>query len=315
MERPRYSWKEIENKLIDIAMEQFGIERSEVTLDSNFIDDLGADSLDGVEFIMEVEDEFDISIPEETAEQIVPPTIINGIRTFLENFPLEAREMVDTKILSFRLRPDISIAVALRLEDGSWTYADGETLLPSMLYVFIVSKWGPILRELEDIINDPKTKEKDLQMFFEEYPELISGDDYDVVVPQAIISRDDSSSWRADFVLAPVNQNEFCKIVELKLPNVPLVTKPHHGHIDFSSKIWHAIRQLRDYAQAFDDHKVRERFREKYQTDVYKPEMHLIAGRRWNFWWMDNIRQILRSTPVKIEDWPSVLDRLKRRYE
>ncbi|MFH2131523.1 MAG: acyl carrier protein [bacterium] len=61
---------EVESKVIAIIVEQLGIEESEVKLESNFIDDLGADSLDTVELVMAFEEEFDLEIPDEEAEKI-----------------------------------------------------------------------------------------------------------------------------------------------------------------------------------------------------------------------------------------------------
>ena len=60
----------IENKVIDIISEQMGADKSEITRETSFINDLNADSLDTVEFVMEFEDEFDMSIPDEEAEKI-----------------------------------------------------------------------------------------------------------------------------------------------------------------------------------------------------------------------------------------------------
>ncbi|MGI6190210.1 MAG: acyl carrier protein [Clostridiales bacterium] len=57
-------------KIRDIIVEQLGVEPGEVTPDSRFIDDLGADSLDIVELIMALEEEFDMEIPDEEAEKI-----------------------------------------------------------------------------------------------------------------------------------------------------------------------------------------------------------------------------------------------------
>ncbi len=54
-----------------IVAEQLMVELDEVTEDASFIEDLGADSLDTVEMIMEIEDEFGIEIPDEDAEKIV----------------------------------------------------------------------------------------------------------------------------------------------------------------------------------------------------------------------------------------------------
>lgn len=61
---------EIEAKVIDIVAEQMGVEKSEITRDTSFVNDLNADSLDTVELVMEFEDAFDTSIPDEEAEKI-----------------------------------------------------------------------------------------------------------------------------------------------------------------------------------------------------------------------------------------------------
>jgi acyl carrier protein len=57
-------------KVKKIIVEQLGVEEDEVTMESSFIDDLGADSLDIVELIMALEEEFDIEIPDSEAEKI-----------------------------------------------------------------------------------------------------------------------------------------------------------------------------------------------------------------------------------------------------
>lgn len=57
-------------KVKKIVVDQLGVEESEITMDSLFIDDLGADSLDIVELIMALEEEFDIEIPDSEAEGI-----------------------------------------------------------------------------------------------------------------------------------------------------------------------------------------------------------------------------------------------------
>ena len=62
---------EIQDKVVAIIVDKLGVDASEVTLESNFTNDLGADSLDTVELIMEFEKEFGLSIPDEKAENIV----------------------------------------------------------------------------------------------------------------------------------------------------------------------------------------------------------------------------------------------------
>ena len=61
---------EIEEKVSQIVSEQMGIDKSELTRETSFVDDLNADSLDTVELVMEFEDEFEMSIPDEEAEKI-----------------------------------------------------------------------------------------------------------------------------------------------------------------------------------------------------------------------------------------------------
>lgn len=61
---------EIAEKVKEIIVEKLGVDESEVTNDANFTNDLGADSLDTVELIMEFESAFDIEIPDDQAEKI-----------------------------------------------------------------------------------------------------------------------------------------------------------------------------------------------------------------------------------------------------
>ena len=62
---------DIAAKVTEIIVDKLGVEASEVTKEASFANDLGADSLDTVELIMEFEKEFNISIPDEAAEKIV----------------------------------------------------------------------------------------------------------------------------------------------------------------------------------------------------------------------------------------------------
>jgi acyl carrier protein len=60
----------IEQRVADIIAEQLGVSKEEVVPEASFIDDLGADSLDIVELVMAMEEEFDIEIPDDDAEKI-----------------------------------------------------------------------------------------------------------------------------------------------------------------------------------------------------------------------------------------------------
>jgi acyl carrier protein len=62
--------KSVERKVIEIIVEQLGVSEDEVAMEASFIDDLGADSLDLVELIMALEEEFSLEISDEDAEKI-----------------------------------------------------------------------------------------------------------------------------------------------------------------------------------------------------------------------------------------------------
>lgn len=74
---------EIAEKVKAIIVEKLGVEESEVTNEASFTNDLGADSLDTVELIMEFEKEFNISIPDDQAENIA--TVGDAIKYLEEN--------------------------------------------------------------------------------------------------------------------------------------------------------------------------------------------------------------------------------------
>ena len=67
----RYIGMAVQEKIKEIIAEQLGVKKDEVTEDAKFIDDLGADSLDTVELVMALEEEFGIEIPDEDAEKMV----------------------------------------------------------------------------------------------------------------------------------------------------------------------------------------------------------------------------------------------------
>ncbi len=61
---------EIESKVKEIVVEQLGVDAEQVKIDTSFVDDLGADSLDSVELVMAFEEAFEVDIPDEDAEKI-----------------------------------------------------------------------------------------------------------------------------------------------------------------------------------------------------------------------------------------------------
>ena len=67
----------VEDKVKEIIVDQLGVDEKQINSEASFIDDLGADSLDTVELVMALEEEFDIEIPDEDAEKIA--TVQNAV--------------------------------------------------------------------------------------------------------------------------------------------------------------------------------------------------------------------------------------------
>ena len=69
-------------KVQEIVADKLGVEKSKITKEASFIDDLGADSLDTVELIMKMEEDFDIEIPDEEAEKL---KTVGDVVDYLDN--------------------------------------------------------------------------------------------------------------------------------------------------------------------------------------------------------------------------------------
>ncbi len=76
------SKNDIVSKVKEITGEQLGVDESQITPEANFVDDLGADSLDTVELVMALEEEFDLEISDEEAEKL---TTVNKVVAYIED--------------------------------------------------------------------------------------------------------------------------------------------------------------------------------------------------------------------------------------
>jgi len=85
----------VEERVIDIVAEQLGVGKDQIKRETSFVNDLGADSLDTVELVMELEEEFDINIPDDAAEKIqTVGQAIDHIQATVEN-PTEQDQLPD----------------------------------------------------------------------------------------------------------------------------------------------------------------------------------------------------------------------------
>ena len=309
--------KEIEDKIVQIVKEHLDVPPGKITVNSDYVEDLGADSLDGVELIMAFEEEFDVEIPDEVAESLASNGTIGETLKFLASkFDIDDSDIdFDNTVVKFFVNDDGKLSASLQKTDGTWVFADGVNKLPSGLYVTLFNKWSTVLRQLEEMINDPTLNESVFQDFLESHPELIKGAKFDAAVSQAIISPDHKNvKWKADFVLSPVNEQEFCEILELKKPNAPIFRSERSGHNLFVKQLYEAVNQLKDYAEAFNSKQTREIFKNTYNIDVFRPDIHLIMGRRNAMANPAATLNELHRLNVKLEDWDSVVERMRREF-
>jgi acyl carrier protein len=74
---------DVQAKVVEIIVQQLGVEADKVTIEASFVDDLGADSLDVVELVMAFEEEFGVEIPDEAAEKIA--TVKDAVEYLKQN--------------------------------------------------------------------------------------------------------------------------------------------------------------------------------------------------------------------------------------
>ncbi len=323
-----YDWSTVERKVSAAVASVFDLPRGSIMMSTSLtsghdnVSELAHD-LEEVRDIVAEElslDEHSFGWTENLLDEhagpwdIVRPDITVGdiIWSFSSELPFLGKR-IEQQAVTLSLASDGEVRATARVTEGSWTYVNDDTgALPCGICVTSSADLAAPLAALEALIRDESTTERELQDFLVEYPELLRGDDYDRVIAQACIVTE-QGNWYADFVLVPIDQRAFCQVLELKRPSTRLLRKRITGHSVFTQHLWSAITQLRDYGEAFDDARVRERFKEVYGVEVFKPELVLVAGRQWDLNLNQRIQDMQRREQVLLVDWDSYLAKLRRR--
>lgn len=224
---------------------------------------------------------------------------------------------VDVKRLekmSIRIN-DGKLELIFQQDNGTVVYSDGTIEYTSSILVNSISSYSIRIKQLQDLINKPDLKEQELQDFFEENPEFVCEDKYETLIPQAIVQSPIDTSWKIDIALVPKDQIDFAKLIELKLPKERIFTKSNSNHLSFSSKLLKAINQLKDYAEAFENSNVREKFKNKYKTEIFRPNMQLIYGRRPSNAQINQFKILQKRENIEITDWDTLVERFKRKFK
>jgi len=145
-------------------------------------------------------------------------------------------------------------------------------------YNFEAKALQTAINELESLINRSQVKELELQRFFEEHPDFLTGYEYKRLHPRIVLSREGADSLIPDFFLEPFNQRRLCDILDLKLPSAQIIVEQSHRN-RFSRAVYEACAQLREYNLYFDDSRNQRSIKQLYGLTAYKPRMYVIIGR------------------------------------
>lgn len=173
--------------------------------------------------------------------------------------------------------------------------------------------YSEILKEFEDLINDPSVKEKDLQYFLEQYPKILTPVEGASIIPQPVLHFSNTELWRPDFVVSPTDEDDFKKIIELKLPKEGIYKKTKNHHKKFTASFMDAIFQLKDYGRAFEREETRLKFEKKYGITMFKPDLEIIIGRKWNYDKRENMMMFQREEGIKVLSWDNLLELAKNK--
>lgn len=170
------------------------------------------------------------------------------------------------------------------------------------------------IKEFEKLINSPNTREVEMLAFLEEHPLFLTNSiSNDAKIFSQILlgsSEESRLRLRPDFFLNP-GGNERWIIVELKRPSFKVVHEKG-GKFWFSSTVFEAVAQLRQYKDYFESPWHRETIKNMSGIDVYKPRLMVIIGNDYGGLAKEEIIELKASLPdVEILTYSEILQRIK----
>jgi cold shock CspA family protein len=219
------------------------------------------------------------------------------------------------EVIAFALFGDKMRAVSLA-SDGSYRFLEEEQKIQNSFYVTSSETMALqiAVEELEYLVNNPNSKERDLQDFFERHKNFILNDDHKDAHPHIILTEDDGESFIPDFILEPLHQNSLCDLLELKLPTAQIFVLKKK-RMRFSAAVLEACAQLREYSIYFDEEKNRRKIQEDHGLLAFKPRCFLIIGRRGEVNPID-VRKMESDFPnLNLRTYDDVITRTKAKVE
>jgi hypothetical protein len=148
---------------------------------------------------------------------------------------------------------------------------------------------------LEQILNEPGTKEREIEELLTSNPLFLNSLGYERVYHQIVLPRVGASDLKPDVIAEPAG-SEWAEILDLKLPSASLVVG-RQDRAAMSAALTEAVAQLREYAAYFDDREAAARIEERHGIRCYQPKMTVIIGRDPTRFSDDELRRALTAHP------------------
>lgn len=166
--------------------------------------------------------------------------------------------------------------------------------------------------ELEDLINNTRTQEQQLQSFFESHPHFLRIWDHREVFPHVYLSREEEGSLVPDFILLD-RDAQAAMILDLKLPRAKLIVH-QDNRVRFAAAISEAKAQLLEYRRWFEESRNRKSLKQTVGMEIYNPRLAVVIGRSSCFAGEYERQKLAHDNrDLEIVTYDDILTRAKRR--
>lgn len=167
------------------------------------------------------------------------------------------------------------------------------------------------IRTLEALLNDPKVKEREIEMLLRRNPLFLRGLNYRKVYPQVVLPLGTDDSLRTDVIAEPVD-SEWCNIIDYKLPSQKVLVG-RDNRLSLASAITEVASQLREYSAYFDDRAMAKVIEQNYGFKCYKPRLVAIVGRDPKDLETEQVRRAMTAFPdLDVVTYDALLRAAKR---
>jgi len=202
------------------------------------------------------------------------------------------------------------------LADFPMRVSDGSIIGNRGLLTHLKNRFGVFtpdeIAELEDMLRNPNSIERDFQKFFESHPHFFRRWDHREVYPQVYLARDDQGPLTPDFILTNPEIQE-ATVVELKLPKPKLIRRQENRD-RFADAVMEARSQLLEYRDWFEVKGNREKLVGKVSMEIFRPRLAVVIGRSADFQCaIDRQKLAARTSDIDVVTYDDIVACARRR--